>query len=70
MHAIFRQITDELHSAWRFRWYAVALAWAVGILGLGVVAWLPDIYQASARVYVDANSELSPLLNEPREKVN
>jgi hypothetical protein len=41
-----RQLTEELRSAWRFRWHAVAAAWSIGIVGLGVVAWLPDIYQA------------------------
>jgi len=64
MHSLTRQLTEELRSAWRFRWYAVAAAWGIGIVGLGVVAWLPDIYQASARVYVDASSELRPLLSD------
>ncbi|MEQ9563785.1 MAG: hypothetical protein RLN69_14800, partial [Woeseiaceae bacterium] len=64
MDSLVRQLTEELRSAWRFRWHAVAAAWCIGIVGLGVVAWLPDIYQASARVYVDADSELRPLLSE------
>jgi len=64
MHTLIRQLTDELRSAWRFRWHAVVTAWVIGLVGLGVVAWLPDIYQASARVYVDANSELRPLLSD------
>lgn len=64
MDSLVRQLTEELRSAWRFRWHAVAAAWAIGIVGLGIVAWLPDIYQASARVYVDADSELRPLLSE------
>ena len=64
MHSLTRQLVEELRSAWRFRWYAVAMAWSIGVVGLAVVAWLPDIYEASARVYVDANSELGPLLSE------
>jgi polysaccharide chain length determinant protein (PEP-CTERM system associated) len=64
MDSLVRQLTEELRSAWRFRWHAVAAAWSIGIVGLGVVAWLPDIYQASARVYVDSDSELRPLLSE------
>lgn len=64
MQTLIRQLIEELRSAWRFRWHAVAAAWVIGIVGLGVVAWLPDIYQASARVYVDANSELRPLLTD------
>lgn len=55
---------DELRSAWRFRWLAVATSWGIGVFGLAVVAWLPDIYEASARVYVDASSELRPLLTD------
>ena len=64
MNALIRQLKEELRSAWRFRWYAVATAWSIGIAGLGVVAYLPDIYEASARVYVDASSELRPLLTD------
>jgi len=64
MDTLIRQLTEELRSARRFRWHAVATAWGIGIVGLGVVAWLPDIYQASARVYVDASSELRPLLTD------
>lgn len=64
MHLLIRQLLDELRSVWRFRWYAVATAWGIGIVGLGTVAWLPNIYQASARVYVDATSELRPLLSD------
>ncbi len=64
MNTLIRQLTEELRSAWRFRWHAVAMAWGIGIVGLGVVAWLPDIYQASARVYVDTDSELRPLLSD------
>jgi len=64
MHALIQQLIEELRSAWRFRWHAVAAAWGIGIVGLGVAAWLPDVYEASARVYVDANSELRPLLSD------
>lgn len=62
MQEILDQILSEARSAWRFRWYAAALAWTVGLLGLGVVSWLPDIYGASARIYVDGSSVLRPLL--------
>ena len=64
MHSLIQQLTEELRSTWRFRWYAVAAAWGIGVVGLGVVAWLPDIYEASARVYVDGNSRLRPLLSD------
>jgi uncharacterized protein involved in exopolysaccharide biosynthesis len=62
MGALLEQILSEARSAWRFRWYAVAAAWGIGLLGLGIVVWLPNIYGASARVYVDGSSVLRPLL--------
>jgi len=46
----------------RYRWPALALAWAVALAGWLVVASLPDEYRAQARVYVDTRSILMPLL--------
>src|SRR5437762_2173024 len=64
MQELLQQLLSEARSAWRFRWYAVVVAWTVGLLGLGVVTWLPNIYEASARIFVDGTSVLRPLLNE------
>jgi polysaccharide chain length determinant protein (PEP-CTERM system associated) len=64
MQELLHQVISEVRSAWRFRWYAVIVAWAVGLVGVGVVAWLPNVYEASARVYVDGTSVLRPLLND------
>jgi polysaccharide chain length determinant protein (PEP-CTERM system associated) len=46
----------------KYRWYAVALAWMVAIAGGVYVHRMPDDYQASARVYVDTQSILKPLM--------
>lgn len=64
MWELLQQVLSEARSAWRFRWHAIVAAWGVGVVGLGVVARLPDIYEASARVYVDGSSVLRPLLND------
>lgn len=64
MHDLVEQFLCELRSAWRFRWYAVLAAWGIGAMGLAAVAWLPDVFEASARVYVDGTSVLRPLLND------
>jgi polysaccharide chain length determinant protein (PEP-CTERM system associated) len=64
MQALLQTILSEMRSAWRFRWYAVVAAWTVGVLGLAVAAWLPNVYEASARIYVDGTSILRPLLND------
>ncbi|KQW90192.1 chain length-determining protein [Massilia sp. Root418] len=52
-----------LKAIGKYRWYAVAISWVVAIVGWAVVYRLPDDYQASARVYVDTQSILRPLLS-------
>ncbi|SFU47333.1 XrtA system polysaccharide chain length determinant [Pseudoduganella namucuonensis] len=51
-----------LKAIGKYRWYAVAITWTVAVIGWGVVYQLPDSYQASARVFVDTQSILKPLL--------
>lgn len=51
-----------LKAIGKYRWYAVAITWLVAIAGWIVVYKLPNDYQASARVYVDTQSILKPLL--------
>ena len=46
----------------RSRWLALALAWAIAISGWIFVSRIPDEFNASARVFVDTNSVLRPLL--------
>ncbi len=48
--------------AWRRRWWGVAAAWVLCIAGWVGVASLPNQYEASARVYIDADAVLTPLL--------
>lgn len=48
--------------AWRKRWYAVTAAWAFCLLGWVSIATLPNQFEASARVYIDADAVLTPLL--------
>ena len=55
-------VLDELRGAWRFRWWALAVAWLVCLVGWPVVLSIPNTYEASARVYVDTRSILRPLL--------
>lgn len=55
-------ITSFLKAIWKYRWYAVAISWIVATLGWFTVYRLPNEYQATARVYVDTQSILRPLL--------
>jgi polysaccharide chain length determinant protein (PEP-CTERM system associated) len=51
-----------LKAIGKYRWYAVGISWVVALVGWVVVYRMPDDYQASARVYVDTQSILKPLL--------
>jgi len=62
MRELADQIFSYLRGVWRFRWVAVVVAWLVAICGWVVVGRLPDRYEASARVYVDTETILKPLL--------
>src|SRR5580658_9581908 len=49
-------------SIWRKRWIALGIAWVLCLGGWFAVASIPNQYEASARVYVDADAVLTPLL--------
>ena len=70
MSEIIEQVADYLRGVWRNRWYALGCAWLVCAVGWGVVYLLPDQYQASARVFVDTQSILRPLLQGLAVEVN
>lgn len=55
-------ILHHVAAMWRRRWYAIVIAWAVCTGGWVYVAFLPDQYDAKARVYVDTDTMLRPLL--------
>lgn len=58
MFNITEEIQIILHGIWRRRWIALAVAWAVALLGWLVVALIPDVYQSHARVFVQIQSVL------------
>ena len=62
MREIFEQILAYLRGIWRYRWFMMLVIWVVCIVGWGVVYQLPDKYKSSARVHVDTQSMLAPLL--------
>jgi polysaccharide chain length determinant protein (PEP-CTERM system associated) len=56
------QIRRQASAAWRFRWAMVACTWMVCVIGWVGVTMIPNKYEASARLYVDADAVLTPLL--------
>jgi polysaccharide chain length determinant protein (PEP-CTERM system associated) len=49
-------------AIWRRRWLALATAWSLALAIWFVALTLPDRYEASARVFVDARTALRPVL--------
>ncbi len=55
-------IRKQLTAAWRYRWPAVFLGWLVCAAGWVGVMKIPNTYEADARLYIDADAILTPLL--------
>jgi uncharacterized protein involved in exopolysaccharide biosynthesis len=58
VNEVVAQIYEWARVIWRRRWLALATAWGVALAIWAVVLVLPDRYEASARVFVDARTAL------------
>jgi polysaccharide chain length determinant protein (PEP-CTERM system associated) len=56
------RVLEEVRSAWRFRWLALAAASVISVIGWSIVFTLPDRYAADARIFVDTRTALKPAL--------
>jgi polysaccharide chain length determinant protein (PEP-CTERM system associated) len=63
MDELLRTLSIYLRGIWQRRWLGLAVAWVVAVAGAIGVSRIPDKYEASARVYVDTESVLRPLLS-------
>src|SRR5512147_1880318 len=62
MNELLQQVLTYLRGMWQRRWIGLAAAWIAAIVGVAVVYRIPERFEASARVYVDTESLLKPLL--------
>src|SRR6187549_3264894 len=62
MNQLIESVYDELHSAWRFRWWGLLAASIAAVFLWATVFSLPDRYEADARVFVDTRTALKPVL--------
>jgi polysaccharide chain length determinant protein (PEP-CTERM system associated) len=56
------QLFSYLSSTWQYRWYGIAAAWIICLAGWIGVGVIPDQYQSEAKVYIDTDTLLRPLL--------
>jgi polysaccharide chain length determinant protein (PEP-CTERM system associated) len=63
MDELTSQLLTFAKGSWKHRWLGVLIAWLVGVIGAGIVLRVPDKYEASARIYVDTQSILKPLMS-------
>ncbi len=61
-HPSMEQFNQVLRGLWSKRWIGLAAAWAVLVVCGLAVALMKDQYQASARVYVNTQTVLKPLM--------
>ena len=62
MQELLHQALGYLRGMWHRRWVGLAAAWVAALIGVAIVYKIPERYEASARVYVDTESLLRPLL--------
>src|SRR5688572_32519999 len=62
MQQLLVEILSHAQGMWRYRWLAAGSAWLVSVAGWIWVSTVPDVYRASARVYVDTETLLKPLM--------
>jgi polysaccharide chain length determinant protein (PEP-CTERM system associated) len=63
MDELISQIATITRGMWKHRWRGLIVAWLVAVVGVIVVMAVPDKYEASARIYVDTQSILKPLMS-------
>lgn len=62
MNEALAQVLSYVPAVWRRRWLIVGCAWLVCFCGWALVSFIPDTYRSSAKVYIDTQSLLAPLL--------
>ncbi|HEU4621175.1 MAG TPA: XrtA system polysaccharide chain length determinant, partial [Burkholderiaceae bacterium] len=60
---ILQQVIAIVRGMWQKRWIAMGVAWLVTIVGMAGVYRVPERYEATARVFVDTQTVLKPLMS-------
>src|SRR5262245_46027751 len=57
-------ITSVLYGMWRYRWVSLLVAWSICAVGWTAVYAMPDVYSASTRIYIDAESMIKRVVGD------
>jgi polysaccharide chain length determinant protein (PEP-CTERM system associated) len=63
MDDLLDRLVTAASGMWKRRWLGLLVAWVVGVLACLAVMLMPDRYEASARIFVDTQSILKPLMS-------
>ncbi|HQR71471.1 MAG TPA: Wzz/FepE/Etk N-terminal domain-containing protein [Burkholderiaceae bacterium] len=63
MDELLHQVLTALRGMWRRRWVGLAVTWVVALIGAVTLLRMPDRYEATARVFVDTQTVLKPLMS-------
>ncbi|MDT8997952.1 Wzz/FepE/Etk N-terminal domain-containing protein [Paucibacter sp. APW11] len=63
MDLLIAQLLLILRRMWKYRWPGLLVAWIAGLVGAIITFTVPNRYEASARIYVDTQSILKPLMS-------
>jgi polysaccharide chain length determinant protein (PEP-CTERM system associated) len=59
MGSIYEEALAAIHSVWHRKWLALAVAWAICLLGWLVVALIPNTYESQARIFIQLDDPLA-----------
>ncbi|MDA8249569.1 MAG: hypothetical protein M0Z28_10355 [Rhodospirillales bacterium] len=62
LHNLYALVRRYALGIWRWRWLVAGIAWVICLGGWAGVMMIPNQYEANARLYVDADAVLTPLL--------
>jgi polysaccharide chain length determinant protein (PEP-CTERM system associated) len=63
MEELLGRVVALVHGMWKFRWQGLAVGWIAALVGVVAVFEWPNQYEATARIFVDTQSILKPLMS-------
>jgi uncharacterized protein involved in exopolysaccharide biosynthesis len=62
MDQLLDQVLHYLRAIWLRRFWGLVVAWVVAVIGIPIAMLIPAQYEATARVFLDTESVLKPLM--------